>query len=143
MTMAQHREAIEAAIQAVWTVDDKSPLHVYEYVQSVQQVPAVVIIPANEPTITPNSAFGRGSATYNYDLICLAPRTELVSNQMTLDELVDPKVEKSIPWIISTTRVAPPIMAWAWLRVDNYGANWSSANVEHIGALVRIEIQTC
>jgi len=140
MTMAFHRSAMKAAIQNVWS----DTLTVYEYVESVTIVPAVVINVANEPSITFNGAFGRGSARYYYDLICLAPKTELTSNQITLDELVDPEVEKSIPWILhGNPSLGGNIGSVTCLRADNYGGEWSSANVEHIGALVRVEIMTC
>lgn len=140
MTMAYHRQAMKDAIEAVWT----DTLTVYPYVESVLIVPAVVINTANEPTIAFNGSFGRGSARYYYDVICLAPQTELTSNQITLDELVDPKVEKSIPWILhGNPSLGGDIGSVTCLRVDNYGGEWSSANVEHIGALVRIEIMTC
>lgn len=140
MTIAEHRTAIQSAIQAVW----EDTLSVYEYVVSVSQVPAVVITPASEPTITPNGGFGRGSNRYYYDVICLAPQGELTSNQITLDELVDPMVNKSIPYIISSNpTLSGTVQTSTWLRVDNYGLEWKSAQVDHIGALVRVEIQTC
>lgn len=140
MTIAQHRAAIKAAILAVWEED----LSVYEYVQSVTQVPAIVVTPSSEPTITPNASFGRGSARHYYDVICMAPQTEPTSNQMTLDELVDPELTNSIPYIFtSNTSLGGNIAMCTWLRVDNYGGEYKSANIEHIGALVRLEIQTC
>lgn len=140
MTIAEHRTAIKGAIEAVW----EENLSVYEYVQSVTQVPAVVITPASEPTITFNGAFGRGSARHYYDVICLAPQTEATSNQITLDTLVDPDVTNSIPYILhGNTSLGGNVVACSCIRVDNYGGEWPSANIAHIGALVRVEIQTC
>jgi hypothetical protein len=140
VTITAHRAAFETAIRDVW----EDTVSVYEYVQSVTQVPAIVITPAREPTITPNGGFGHGSARYYYDLICMAPQTESTSNQMTLDELVDPQVNKSVPWIIShNPTLGGLVQASSWLRVDNYGGEFKSAQVDHIGALVRVEIQTC
>ena len=140
MSISQHRLAIEQAILAEWSND----LSVYPYANSVTQVPAVVVTPASEPSITFDAAFGRGSYRYFYDIFCLAPQTESISNQVTLDDLVDPNSATSVPRILHNNRsLGSNIATCVCVRVDNYGGQWSAANIDHIGALVRIEITTC
>lgn len=139
MSLPEVRQALGDYYQ-----EAREDLNVYNEANSVTQVPAVVINPSNEPTIDFNVSFSKTAAAYYFDVVILTAKTELVSNQQTLDALLDLKDPLSIVSLTKNARTLGGVaMTVRPVRVDNYGGQWSAANIDHIGALLRVEITTC
>lgn len=138
---------IRAALKA--TVKSAIPdLNVYSEVSDVQQVPAVVVMPAPSSASGMacdfNGAMGRGLDQWTLDLYVLVARTDGVLAQKSLDQYVTGKGPKSIRQIIYSS---PDIGLSDGTDVHvegirEYGGSFVTAGIQHVGAVVRLTART-
>lgn len=80
-SVGEIREAIKETLEA--NIDG---LHVHAKMPGSVNVPAVIVQPVDADF---DVAFGRGTDTWNFDLIVLTSRADEITAQDRLDELVD------------------------------------------------------
>ena len=139
MSMVAVRRAIRDVIMT-----SLPELNVYSTVPGVTQVPAVVIAPSATPSIEYDKSFGKGAAYYYFDVMVMVPFTEMDSNQNDLDKLLDPDELKSVVRALKDNRTLNGTADAVKInRVENYGGSHSAAQVEHIGAVLKVQVYTC
>jgi hypothetical protein len=132
-------QAIRDAIKA--TVEAGNPaLFGYDTVPEVANLPAVVAMPDSADFAV---AMGRGADTWELDLAVLVPFTDADVSQDALDELVTGAGPKSIRQIIWQNRTLGLADVNAYISgMSDYGAAFEMAQIEHIGAKLRIVVHT-
>ncbi|MFF0183553.1 hypothetical protein [Streptomyces sp. NPDC005244] len=142
-SLAEVRSALKETLKAAI-----SGLNVYSEVSDVQQVPAVVVIPAAPSTsglaCNFNGAFGRGMDEWTLDLFVLVGRTEGALAQQKLDQYVTGKGSKSIREVLfqnADLGLTDGTDAHAE-GIRLYGGFFESAGVPHVGAVLRITVRT-
>lgn len=123
-------------------------LNVYAEVPDVTQLPAVVVLPA-ATTATGlacdfNGAFGRGLDTWHLDVYVLVARSESVLAQQALDQYVTgtgPKSVRRIVYESPTLGLADGTDAHVE-GIRLYGGEFMTANIQHVGAVVRLTVRT-
>lgn len=142
-SLAEIRTALRTTLRAAIP-----GLNVYAEVPDVNQVPAVVVMPAAASVsglaCDFNGAFGRGLDTWHIDLYVLVARVEVVLAQKALDDYVTGTGPKSIRRIIydspdlglsdGTDAHAEGILM--------YGGEFQTAKIPHVGAVVRLTVRT-
>lgn len=142
-SLAEIRTALKTTLNAAIP-----GLNVYAQVPDVTQLPAVVALPA-PPSTTGlvcdfNGAFGRGLDTWHLDLYVLVSRTDSVLAQQALDQYVTgagPKSIRRIVYEVPDLGLADGTDAHAE-GVRDYGGEFRTAQIPHIGAVVRLTVRT-
>lgn len=132
-------QAIRDAIKA--TVEAANPeLFGYDTVPEVANLPAVVAVPDIADFAV---AMGRGADTWELDLAVLVPWTDADVSQDALDELVTGAGPKSIRQVIFQNRTLGLDDVDAHISgMSEYGAQFEMAQIEHLGAKLRIVVHT-
>lgn len=132
-------QAIRDAIKA--TVEAQIPgVFGYDTVPEVANLPAVVAMPDTADFAV---AMGRGADTWELDLAVMVPFTDAGISQDALDELVTGAGPKSIRQVIFTNRTLGLDDVNAYVAgVSDYGAAFEMAQIEHIGAKLRLVVHT-
>lgn len=137
-SIGQVRAALKSLIEN--TISD---LLVYRTVPEVAHVPAVVIGLSSEETADFTGAMQRGVDTWNYDLYVLAPYADAELGQDALDLLVNGAGTRSIRQTIYNNPTLGLVRTNAHISgVSQYGANFESADLQHIGAVLRCVVYT-
>ena len=137
-TIGQVRAGIKAAIE-----NNIAGLTVYRTMPEVTHPPAVVIGLADSDTADFTVAMGRGTDTWNYDLAVLAPYSDAELGQDALDLFIDGAGDRSIRQAIFNNRTLGLTRTDAHIAgVSNYGASFESADLQHIGAVLRLVVHT-
>lgn len=139
---------IRAAIRTVLKAN-LADLNVYSEVSDVEQLPAVVVMPAFDPSTSGmvcdfNGAMGRGLDTWHIDLYVLVGRGDAVLAQKQLDQYVTGTGPKSIRRIVyqnSSLGLSDGTDAHAE-GVRQYGGKFNAAQIQHVGAVVRLTVRT-
>ncbi len=142
-SLAEIREALRTTLKAAIP-----ELNVYAQVPDVSQLPAAVVLPASPSTsgfvCDFNGAFGRGLDTWHLDLYVLVSRAESVLAQQALDKYVTgsgPKSVRRIVYEVPDLGLTDGTDAHAE-GIRNYGGEFSTAQVPHVGAVVRLTVRT-
>ncbi|WP_055563607.1 hypothetical protein [Streptomyces atriruber] len=138
---------IRSALKA--TVKSEIPeLNVYSEVSDVQQVPAVVVMPAGTSlsgmACDFNGAMGRGMDVWTLDLYVLVARTDGSLAQRSLDQYVTGSGPKSLRQIIyqnPALGLDDGTDAHAE-GIREYGGSFMTAGIQHVGAVVRLTVRT-
>lgn len=131
---------IRAAVKT--TLEAAIPsLHVHATVpDAVNVLPAVLVIPW---TAELNVAMGRGTDTWELDLLVLVSTTEIGLRQEDLDELVTGAGAKSIRQAIFQTKsLGLPETDANVSQMLEYGARFPVGEIEHLGARLRLIVNT-
>lgn len=133
---------VRAGIQAV--IENAIPdLTVYRTVEEVAHPPAVVIALAADDTCDFTGAMARGMDTWQYDLYVLTLYTDAEIGQDDLDLLIDGAGARSIRQAIYNNRSLGLTRTDAHVaRVSQYGSSFESADLQHIGAVLRLIVHT-
>lgn len=117
-----------------------SNLEVYDTVPDVAITPAVVVIPESADF---NIAMGRGTDRYEFDLFVLAGRAVADEEQDSLDEHITGAGARSIRQVIFNNRDLGLSGIDAHVSgMDRYGGQFDAAQVQHIGAVLRLVVLT-
>jgi hypothetical protein len=134
--------ALEDIRQAITDTLDTIPgLRVTATVPDVANLPAVVILPR---TTNFDMAFGRGFDEYEFDLAVLVSRAEPRTGQDALDAFITGAGSSSIRQTVFNNRtlgLSDGTQAHV-SRMSDYGTQFPAAGVDHIGAVLRLVVQT-
>lgn len=132
-------KAIRAAVKT--TIETHIPsLTVYATVPEAAQVPSVVVAPATADFLV---AGRRGTDTWEFDLSVLAAYADAEIGQDALDEYVTGAGAKSIRQVIFNNRSLGLANTDAHISgMQAYGAQFESAAIDHIGAILRLVVHT-
>lgn len=137
-TIGQVRAGIQTTIE-----NAIADLTVYRTVEEVAHPPAVVIALATDETADFTGAFQRGMDTWQYDLFVLVPYADAEIGQDDLDLLIDGSGSRSIRQAIFNNRTLGLVRTDAHVaRVSQYGSSFESADLQHIGAVLRLIVHT-
>lgn len=131
--------AVRAAIAAVLeaALDD---VHVYPKIPGGLTAPAVVVAPFDADF---HVAMGRGTDTWNYDLLVLVGRVGDSEAQDTLDGYVTGTGDGSIRKAIFDNRSLGLAKTDAHIAgVSRYGASWRVGEIDYYGAALRLVVHT-
>jgi len=123
------KTTIEAAITG---------LKVYPTIESVNVVPAVVVVPVDADFVV---AMGRGVDTYKFTLLVMVNPSDEAIAQTSLDNYLSGAGTKSIRQAIFNARtlgltgVDAHVTGWS-----GYGAKYESAGIQHIGAQLALTV---
>lgn len=142
-SLTEVRAALKATLKAAIT-----DLNVYSEVPDVQQLPAVVVMPA-APSLSGlacnfNGSFGRGMDEWTLDLYVLVGRTDGALAQQRLDPYVTGKGPKSIREILFQN-AAIGLSDGTDVHAEGirlYGGFFETAGIAHVGAVLRITVRT-
>lgn len=137
---------VRTAIQEV--LREECPnLRVYPELRSVITVPAIVITPSTGPNEKSADFDGRtfGSWTWFLDLMVMVHAGNLEQAQQQLDALVSPDEPGSLPAILDSRSPgvlldSPTIDILKVVELRDYGGSYSAADVDHIGACLKLEV---
>lgn len=134
--LAAIRDAIKTTIEA-----GIASVHVYDTVPDASAVlPAVVVIPTNANF---NVTFGRGTDTWEFDLLVLVSYNDPDIAQDQLDELVTGAGSKSIRQAIFANKTLGLANTDAHIpSMDDYGSRFEEAGIAHIGARLHMTVLT-
>lgn len=137
-SIAQIRAAIKTTIE-----NNIDGITVYRRTPQIAHPPCVVVSLAQDETADFDKAMNKGMDTWNYDLFVLASDRDDEIGQDDLDEFIDGDGDKSIRAAI----FANPTLGLANTNVhisgvSQYGANFESADIQHIGAVMRLVVHT-
>lgn len=134
-TLSAIRQAIET------TILNNLDIQVYSNVPDVATVPAVVVMPRQADfTVT----MGRGFDTWFIDLYVLTSRSVIGEGQSALDAYVNGSGTTSIRQVIFNNRdlgLVGEVDAHI-SGMSRYGGNFDVAQVQHIGAVLELVVQT-
>ncbi|MGW6790056.1 hypothetical protein [Streptomyces chartreusis] len=144
-TLAEIRAALKDTIKAT-----NSEMNIYPMVADVQQVPAVVIMPAPAQvtgmSCNFNGAFGRGMDEWTLDLIVMVSRVDATLAQKTLDQYVTGKGPKSLRQILFQN---PTVGLTDGTDVQAEGIReydalmpMNAAGIQYVGAALRVTVRT-
>lgn len=136
MRLGDIRKKLAAEIQSA-----RPDLNVYATVPGTAMAPAVVIVPHDKPTARLDVSMGLGPIRYYLSVYVLVPFTEMDDGQDTLDELIDPKNEDSVLAALWGVDLGGADISFG--DILEYGGEFQSANVPHIGAKIAIEVYSC
>lgn len=132
--LAEIRQAIVTTLKPI------VGLRVTDTIPDVVNLPAVVILPR---TTNFDMAFGRGFDEYEFDLAVLVSRAEPRTGQDALDAFITGAGSSSIRQVVFDNKTLGLDSTTAHVsRMSDYGTQFPAAGVEHIGALLRLVVQT-
>jgi len=141
-SLGEVRDATQATLVAAI-----AGLHGYDTVPSSPLLPAVVVVPRSAVY---GASMGRGvDDVFELDLAVLCSLASDELGQDTLDALLSGYGPRSIRQAVflsgSTTRhssLGLPFCRARVTRMDSYGTSFEAASVEHVGAVLRLEVVT-
>jgi hypothetical protein len=135
-SLEQLREATKTTLEAGIT-----GLHVYNTVPDAPNVlPCVIVIPF---TTDFAQAMGRGLDEYVFDLLVLVSTSETDIRQDELDSYVTGAGSSSIRQVISNNKTLGLTNTDAYVsEMTEYGMRFPAAEVEHIGARLKMIVHT-
>ncbi len=113
---------------------------------SISSLPAVVVVPYTANFVV---AMGRGTDTFEFDLLVLVSTNDVKMRQEDLDDYVTGAGAKSVRQAIwdannpqaGTFGTTPDTDAHVAEMLD-YGAHFNFGDIEHIGARLRVIVHT-
>lgn len=137
-SIGQVRAGIKATIE-----NAVADLRVYRTVEEIAHPPAVVVALATDDTADFTGAMQRGMDTWQYDLTVLVPYPDAVIGQDDLDQYIDGAGDKSIRQAIYLNRSLGLVRTDAHVaRVSAYSSSYETADLQHIGAVLRLIVHT-
>ena len=141
-SLGEVRDAVKQTLEAAI-----GGLHAYDTVPSSPLLPAVVVVPR---AAAYGASMGRGvDDTFELELAVLCSTADDALGQDTLDALLSGYGSRSIRQAVflsgSTTRhssLGLPLCRAKVTRMDSYGTSFEAASVEHVGAVLRLEVVT-
>jgi hypothetical protein len=119
-------------------------ISVYADVPSVNQVPAMVVMPSPKPSATFDGAFGRGLDTWYFDLYVLVPDNEATSAQTLLDSYLTGNGPQSLRLAFYNTPglgLDDDTDAMA-TGIEGYGGKFVTAGIQQVGAVLKLTVRT-
>lgn len=115
-------------------------LSVYDTVPEVSNLPACVVVPL---TANFDTAMGRGTDTWEFELPVLVSYTDADIAQDSLDDYVTGAGAKSIRQAVFQNKELGLSDANAHVsRMSDYGTSFNMASIQHIGAKLRLVVHT-
>ena len=134
--MAAIRDAVKDTLEAAIP-----QLHVYDTVPDAPNLPAVIVQPVT--CSFADEFIQRGMDVWEFDLIVLVSARDMGLAQDDLDAFVTGSGDESIRRVIRGARSLGLSGTQAHVdRLDSYGARFESAQVEHVGAVLRLVVRT-
>lgn len=145
MSLRDVRDALAGAVKTT-----HPEWNVYPDIRGVKQVPAVVIRPTTDlevPSAEYYIDFG-GSTKWFIDVEILLPFTDMDSSQRSLDREVSPDEVNSVARTLDSRHnpglIASGLNYVKMRKMTNYGGEYESAQIKHIGAVLKLEVEeTC
>ena len=129
------RDAIKTIIE-----ENLEGVRCYATVPESIELPAVVVTPTSANF---DVAFGRGTDTWQFDLSVVVSWADSMVSQLQLDELVSGAGVRSVRQTIFENRTLGRTDCDAHVvEVLQYGTGFSFANINHIGAVLRLIVHT-
>lgn len=134
-TLGQIRTAIGDTMTA-----NLSGVEVYSRVADVVVLPAIVVLPAEADfTVT----MGRGTDRWEFDLYVLVGRGVIDEEQDGLDAFINGSGSSSIRQVVFQNRTLGLSDVNAHVSgMSRYGGSFDVAQVEHVGAVLRLVVLT-
>lgn len=134
-SLAEIRAAVRTTITTAVTT-----LHGYDKIPDKPNLPALIVLPLVADFAV---AMGRGTDTYEFDLIVLVPYADAEVGQAALDPYVTGAGAASIRQAIWNAKSLGRADCDAHVRrMDNYGGQFEAVGVPHIGAKLRLVVHT-
>lgn len=135
-SLAEIRDALAATIEAA--IDD---LQGYAKVPESMNLPGFVVVPRATDFMV---SFARGTDTYEFDCIVMVSRRDDELAQHDLDDYVTGAGDKSIRQAVWNTKNLglSDGTAATVLSVSQYGAQFSMCDIDHVGAVLRVQVIT-
>lgn len=135
-SLAAVRDAIKATLEA-----NIAGIHGYDTVPEVTNLPAIVAAPVQ---IDFTFANARGTDEYQFDLFVLVSTIDMRRAQELLDSFITGAGASSVREVIynnSALGLADGTDAHV-ANMRGYGGSYESANIHHIGAILRLVVYT-
>lgn len=133
--LATIRDAIKTTLETA-----VSGLTVYDTVPDATNLPALVTVPVSADF---NVAMGRGADTWQLDLYVMVSTADMGLGQDALDGFVSGAGATSIRAAVWASRsLGLPDVDATVTDMSNYGANFAQSSIQHIGAVLRLTVQT-
>lgn len=131
--------AIRAALKT--TIEDAvADLQVYPNVPEQVNLPCVIVLPRS---IDFQMAMGRGTDTYEFDLMVLVSRRDDDLAQYDLDDYVTGAGDKSVRQAVFNANTLGLSGTSAIVRgMERYGASFEVGDVAHVGAVLPCTVHT-
>jgi len=130
---------IRTAIQTV-VGDALNELTVYRTVPDVENLPALVVMPAETNFV---AAMGRGVDTHTFSLYLLVSNREAELAQDELDDYVTGSGAKSIRQVVWLNRTLGLANTDAHISgMSGYGGSFETALIEHVGAVLNLIVHS-
>lgn len=134
-SLEQIRTAVKTTIEAAI-----SGFQVHERVPAKPVPPCALVLPTTADFVV---AMGRGTDTWTFDLIVLAPTADLVVGQAVLDPYVTGAGSRSIRQAIFNARTLGLPSTDAHIAgLGDYGGLHEYAGGPHVGATLRLIVHT-
>lgn len=135
-SVSELRDAVKTTLEANMT-----GVHVYDTVPDAPNVlPCVVIIPF---TAAFDQAMGRGTDQWVFDLLVLCSGSEMDVRQDQLDSFITGAGSNSIRQIIFQNRALGRSDCDAYVsELTEYGMRFPAAEIDHVGARLKLIIYT-
>lgn len=134
-TLSDIRDGISDTLTA-----NISNLEVYDTVPDVAITPAVVVLPFSADF---NIAMGRGTDRWEFDLFVLTSRAVTDEGQDALDDFVTGAGSNSVRQVIFQNKTLGLTGTDAHVSgMSDYGGQFEAAQIQHIGAKLRLVILT-
>ncbi len=134
-TLTAMRDAIAATVQVPIPL-----MHCYARVQDVVNLPALVVGP---PKVDFTIAFKRGLDQWEFELYILVAIPEMDSAQKELDIYCAGSGASSIREIFFNNNTMGGVVEDCIVTaMDNYGGNYSTAKIPHVGACIKLTAYT-
>lgn len=134
-SLAQIRTALKTTITAAVPA-----LFGYDTVPQVANLPAFVVVPR---TTDFNVAMGRGTDTYEFDVIVLVSRGDDGLAQTALDAYINGFGSSSIRQAIWGARTLGLSNVDATVTgMSTYGGEWDIGELPHMGAALKVRVHT-
>jgi hypothetical protein len=137
-TIGQIRQAVKDLLEN--TIDGVT---VYRAMVEAASVPCVVIALAGDDTADFAVAMNKGTDRWHYDLHVMTANRDAEIGQDDLDPYIDGAGPKSIRAAVFANRTLGLANTDAWINgVSAYNASYESADLQHIGATLRLIVHT-
>lgn len=134
-TLAAMRTAIKKTIK-----DNISGLQIYESVPDVEEAPCVVILPESADF---HVSMARGSDTWEFSIVVMAPRVDAQDGQRQLDQYVSGSGPKSLREVFFKNDSLGLADTTSTVKsMKGYGGNFDTAGNNYVGAVLRLSVTT-
>jgi hypothetical protein len=133
-------KAIRAALRTTITGVVGAGVEVYARIPGQPVLPCVCVVPNDSDFL---KAMARGTDTYIFDLVVLAPSGDNDVAQDILDDYVTGAGDKSLRQAIFNNRTLGLSNVDAHVSgMTDYGGSFEAVDVDHIGARLRLVVHT-